>query len=156
MPSFFHVLYSKTPDGEYSVLYTDLDERGLLNKAIKPYKRGASQMMGGSRFNFSDIQRIKIIETDEQSSACLKKLYDRSSQEMDNLNRNSSMKIIGIPYGLATEDIEHCGTNVTDKYISGTPGAGDWLTSVSAFFSNPWVLTVGTGVILLLVGLLFT
>jgi hypothetical protein len=93
------------------------------------------------------------METSEPLDDALKRLQKESRERIDRLNRESdSVVIISAGSGWQEKDVVECGKEVTGKYIIGPPGEGTWLTKISAILHNPWVLSIGGGLALIVIG----
>lgn len=129
-------------------IMVDASERELLSKIVKPFKKGNNLFHDSTVFDSNNIEMIKIIRTDERNEVVRDKIYNASVKRIDKLNRQSdSLVIISPGDGYDPEDILEAGDDVTEKYIVGPPGYGR-SGALQEFIYNPWVMAVGTGLII--------
>lgn len=153
MTEYLHVVI-ESPDSKGPLfLYGDFSERDLRRKFLRNYQLGKSVMKDSQVVDLSKITSVKIIKTSVTLDAALEQLQKDSNERIDRLNReSSSLAIVSPGRGWKQEHITECGEEVTDKYISEPPGQGTWLTSLSTILGNPWVLSIGGGLVLLVLG----
>lgn len=155
MADFFHVVgYFPSNREQAVVLFLDQSRANLRRRFLRPYRRGQKITLGdGNIVALADLIRVQIIRTDKTSDAALRDLQISSRQEIDRINAESeSYSLISAGYGWSTDDIIYTGEDVTAEFINSGPGH---VSSVSAFFSNGWTVALGTGVILLILAILF-
>lgn len=73
---------------------------------------------------------------------------ERSFREIQEFNRQSgSVTLISVGRGYEPADILEAGEDVTGKYIPGPPGDGAKASLATKVVNHPWIVTIGTGLI---------
>ena len=121
--SYFHVLIAfERNANKFECLFQDLPVDKLKSDFVSAYQAGRNIFHNGVVIKTSEIAKVKIVETDQNSELELKKLQEKSWRELDEMNRNSYFQIIGLGRGYETSDLEELGIDVTSSYIHGAPG----------------------------------
>lgn len=147
--AYYHVLlrYHDSPN-RVSCLLSDLSEKDLRKRFIKPYRSGKSFFCKNEVVEVSRIQKVMIVETEKNSAKELKELQDKSRKEIQEFNRSSdSLVLISPGRGYSEEDIIEMGQDVTAKYVFGPPGRGTQWIIISDALNHPWISAIGTGLI---------
>ncbi len=153
MTEYLHVVIENSDSKEPLLLYGDLSEKDLRRKFLRNYQLGKSVMKNNQVVDLSTVTSVKIIKTSVTLDAAFEQLQKDSNERIDKLNReSSSLVIVSAGRGWKREHIAECGKEVTDKYISEPPGQGTWLTWVGTILKNPWMLSIGGGLILVVLG----
>lgn len=143
-----HVLLtlSESPIKPRCVL-SDLSEQQLQTQFVTPYRKGKSTLCGNEVIQVASIKSVQIIRTKQTSEVERSAMQDRSFRDIQKINRQSdSVTIISPGYGYEPEDIVEAGEDVTSQYITGPPGYAN-LGGLREILNNPWVVTIGTGLI---------
>ncbi|EOA8959543.1 hypothetical protein ACIMS1_005277 [Vibrio harveyi] len=145
----FHVVIKTKSDDSWKCCFKDLSEKELIDSFVKPYKKGKGIIVDAEIISTKEISHVVISKTDKTHKEELKIVQTTSYQKIQEMNRNSSIRIISPGYGWQSYEIKDCGENVTSYYL--TSGAGE-----VGFMNSPWVITIGggliVGVLLLLLG----
>ncbi len=157
MANYLHVVGAfKTNPERFELLGRDLSQRDLYKTFVSPYEAAARVKVGPNVFDLGQLTSVTIVETSLPMEAALAELAKTSSEEIRRLNAENSGVVFVLPgYGWESTDIVHTGHDVTDTYITGAPGSGGKLKSISTLMNNNWVVTIGAGLILLIVAALF-
>jgi hypothetical protein len=124
----------------------------LKRNLINPYRLGKSIYYEGNILSPSEISKIQITETKRPHQEELKTVQEESFRKVQELNRSSSsVAIISIGYGYKDYEINMCGADVTNKYISSGPGVGTPMSSLAEFIKHPWVVRVVGGLVFVVV-----
>ncbi|WP_337911483.1 hypothetical protein [Vibrio cholerae] len=136
----FHVVIKTKSDDSWKCCFKDLSEKELIYSFVKPYKKGKEIIVDGEIISTKEINHVVISKTDKTHKEELKIVQDTSYQKIQEMNRNSSIRIISPGYGWQNYEIKDCGENVTSYYL--TSGAGE-----VGFMNSPWVITIGGGLV---------
>ncbi|QGT77771.1 hypothetical protein GM160_02060 [Guyparkeria halophila] len=151
--AFLHVVIERTEEEKPLFLFGDLTKTELKRRFIRPYKLARSVLKENRVVNLSCVTSVHVIETDKPLDVALKHLRVESNERIDSLNRESGgVFIISAGSGWVAEDIVHCGRDVTAQYVTSPPGEGTLASHALAFLHNPWVLRVGGGLLIIVVG----
>lgn len=146
--SYFHVTVKTKNSNSWLCIFKDLSGSDLKKKLVKPYRLGKSIYYDGNILSTYEISQIKINETEKPHKEELEIVQDESFREIQEFNRSSSsVTLISPGYGFNDYEINECGTEVTNKYISSGPGTGTPLTAVADFIKHPWVVRVIGGLV---------
>jgi len=152
---YYHVLlrFADAPEKDRCV-FSDLSEKELRQRFVKPYQRGKSFLSGSEVIEASRIRQTAIILTSDPSSIELPKIQAKSRREIEEFNRTSHNLMLMDPgRGNEPEDITEAGEDVTFTFITGPPGHGDKLAIAREVMDNPVVSLIVGG--LILAGLVF-
>ncbi|ROQ18679.1 hypothetical protein EDC38_2909 [Marinimicrobium koreense] len=150
--SYLHVtIKTKSSDG-WLCIFKDLSVSDLKQKFVKPYRLGKPIYYDGNIFPPNEITQIKINETEKTHEDELKIVQDESYKEVQEFNRtSSSVVLISAGHGYSDYEINECGKDVTNSYISTGPGVGTAFTVAAEFIKHPWVVRVVGGLVFLAV-----
>jgi len=109
---YYHVRITQRSNLSHDEVKVDLTKERLISQFISPYEKGESIIVNGKTITFVDIERIKVSETQEESS----KIIPRLKQE----DRNSDVWSIGGPS--YEWYVAEGGKDITDDLIKGPPG----------------------------------
>jgi len=141
----FHVIISYERKDKKKLLYKDLDLKSLKKTFLKPYLSGNDFIVRNEIVKPKDLLFVQVVRTDEDHASVIK------------FERNKANKTPGIAgLGMLIQDHHICdyGTDVTAHYINKTAGSGTLFQKLIKFLHNPWLLRIGSGVILLIVGII--
>ncbi|CAA6828333.1 MAG: Unknown protein [uncultured Sulfurovum sp.] len=146
---YYHVLvtFTDSPKDPQCVL-DDLSEQELKTKFVGLYKKGKDILCDKDVVRIGNIKSVQIIRTNKKSEDERSIIQEKSFKRIEELNRQSdSITIISPGYGYSPGDIAVAGEDVTSQYITRAPGheASNFIFSL---LNNPWVMTIGTGLIL--------
>lgn len=145
---FFHVVAElDDAPGKPVALFSDLSRQELQTRFVGPYERGIDLLSGNSIFPVRRLRKIRIVQTNEPSEAALAKLRLQNKQELDELNRDSSVLFLSIGDGHEVHDVVQIGTDITETIVSGPPGSKAGGSAVGALLNNGWVVGIGGGMI---------
>lgn len=146
--AFHHVLLSLDPEpNKLRSVFVDLSENELKTKFVTPYRKGRSFVSDNEIIVLTGIRKVHIIRTDQKNETERSALHDRSLREIDEFNRNSSIRLISLGRGYDPEDILEVGQDVTSTFINGPPGYAATPTLTSSVINHPWLVGIGTAVI---------
>jgi len=144
--SYFHVLVKFSGDNEaIECIFKDLSQEQLKRQFLKPYRKGNRLLSGARVIDVMSIAWTQIIHTERLSEIELKIIQERSLQEIQDFNRNSSVVLISAGRGYADEDIAEAGEDVTAMFIKHPPGAAP--SVVVSILNHQWVVAVIGGII---------
>jgi hypothetical protein len=150
--SYYHVTIQTKNSENWICIFKDLSEADLKKNFLKPYKLGNSIYSNGNILSPTEIIQIIINKTDNKHEDELKAVQDESYREVVDYNRrNPHTLLVSAGRGHNDYEINECGDNVTDKFISSGPGHGTPLTIFSEFIKHPWVVRIVGGLILIAV-----
>src|SRR5437764_237282 len=113
----YHVRISHRQDPHAEVIL-DLGRDELEERVLTPYRDGCPITTGGRTFPLSEIERIRVNHTDEDSKTLIPKIQAQRRAEA----QRSGVVSIGAHgydwYAAAS------GEDVTDRLITGPPGSG--------------------------------
>lgn len=146
--SYLHVtIKTKSSDG-WLCIFKDLSVSGLKNKLVKPFRLGKSIYYDGNILSPTEITQVKITETDRPHEKELEVVQEESYREVQEFNRTSpSVVLISAGHGYSDYEINECGKDVTNSYISSGPGVGTPFTAIGEFIKHPWVVRVVGGLV---------
>lgn len=150
---YYHVLvtFTDSPKNPQCVL-DDLSEQELKTKFVRLYKKGKDILCDKEVVRIGNIKSVQIIRTNKKNEDERSIIQEESFKRIQELNRQSdSIAIISIGHGYNTEDIAYAGEDVTSQYITGAPGH-ETSNLILSFLNNPWVMTIGAGLILAALG----
>jgi hypothetical protein len=148
--SYYHVLLSfQDEPNTVRCMFADLAEQELRTRFVTPYRRGKNLLCGGEVVELSEIKTVQIFRTAETSDQELKKIQEKSIKYYKKLNRDSdSTRLVFFGFrGSQLEDISEAGDVVTSTFIAGPPGHGNHWAVVAAVLNNPWISTIGAGLV---------
>ncbi|WP_162984552.1 hypothetical protein [Poseidonibacter antarcticus] len=117
-------------------------------KFVRLYKKGKDILCDKDVVRIENIKSVQIIRTNKKNEDERSIIQDESFKRVQELNRQSdSIAIISLGYGYKLEDIVYAGEDVTSLYITGAPGH-ETSNFIFSFLNNPWVMTIGAGLIL--------
>ena len=108
--TYFHVRITQKSGGP-DPLKLDFNRQDLEQRVLRPYREGRPITISGKTTTTDDIEQVKITTTVQNSA------YYRTIAEQ---KRNSSGVIIFTPLEW---DIINMGDDVTDDFITGSPGS---------------------------------
>ena len=108
----YHVRITPRSDRSHDEVRLDLTREQLEERFLVPYREGRPIVIGGRTIPPTDIERIRITQTEERSEQLLPIVREE---------RRSSSVITMISDEWYVADR---GTDVTDELITGPPGAG--------------------------------
>lgn len=131
----------------------DLSKDDLDRKFLRPYRRAEVMVLPDGRLpSVKDLVRVQIMRTSEPSEVVLKALQVASRKQIDDLNAgNEWVTFVSPGYGWSPEDIVLTGDDVTTDFVTAAPGSG---LTLGKFLSDGWTITIGGGLVLLVIGLL--
>ena len=143
---YFHVLVATTESpSNLECILSDLDRKALKHRFIKPLTKSRDLNIEGRIVRRPDLAVVRIQQTDEPSDVVLGKLKETSRAEIESFNRQSRGAIlVSAGHGHSRDDLHMVGTDVTSQFLAhdlSPLGSG-------GFWSNPWVVTVGGGLLL--------
>jgi len=150
----YHVVVEIHGEKKPLFLFGDLSKSDLRKRFLNPYYLGKPVLKKNQVVDLSRVVSVQIRMTKSSASSELEDLKAKSKAEIDELNRGSGMVFIGFGRGYADEDIVECGTDVTAEFVKAPPGQGTAVSKLVGFLHNPWVLRVGGGIVLIVVGFL--
>ncbi len=146
--SYLHVTIETKSSNGWICIFNDLSAADLKKKLVKPYRLGKSIYYDGNILPSNEISKIKINETEKPREEELKIVQEDSNREVQEFNRSSSgITLISAGHGYNYHEINECGTDVTNRYISSGPGTGTYVTAVAEFIKHPWVVRVVGGLV---------
>lgn len=150
--SYLHVTIKTPSSNGWVCIFKDLSVSELKRKLVKPYKLGKFICYNGNILSPTEIKQIKINETEKTHEEELKIVQDESYREVQESNRtSSSVVLISAGHGYSDDEINECGKDVTNSYISTGPGVGTAFTVAAEFIKHPWVVRVVGGLVFLAV-----
>jgi hypothetical protein len=150
MPYFHVVAELDDALGKPVAIFMDLDQRELRTQFLKPYERGIDLVSQNSLYPVRRLRKIHVIQTEALSEHELKEVQRKSREEIDRLNRDSSVVFVSAGHGYDPEDIVYAGTDVTQVFIDGPPGTKAGNSLVASVMNNGWVVAIGGGVVVAL------
>lgn len=147
--SFYQVLISTEPEPDnLRCSFRDLSEPQLRTQFVDPYRNGRDLICGNEIIPVGSLRRIHVVRTARNDAQERNALNARSLDEIEAINREpGGLVILSLGRGYDPEDILEVGADVTAEFISGPPGGVHDQSLLSHLLSNPWVVAVGTGVI---------
>ena len=146
--SYIHVTIKSKSSDNWLCIFKDLSVSDLKKKLVKPYRLGKSIYYDGNILSPSEITQIKINETEKLHEDELKFVQEESYKNVQEFNRtSSSVTLISAGYGYSDYEINECGKDVTNLYISTGPGVGTLFTATAEFIKHPWVVRVIGGLV---------
>jgi hypothetical protein len=146
--SYLHVTIKTKSSNDWICIFTDLSKADLKKNLVRPYRLGKSIFYDGNILSSNEISKIKIIETEKSHEEELKTVQDESYRQVQESNRSSSaVFLMSIGHGYRDYEINECGKDITNKYISTGPGTGTVLTAIAKFIRHPWVVRVVAGLV---------
>lgn len=151
--AFLHVVIERADDNKPLFLFGDLRKAELKNRFLRPYGLAKPVLKENRVVNLASVTAVHIIETEQPLDAALKQLQVESNERIDRFNRESGgVSIVSAGSGWVNEDIVHCGEDVTTRYVTSPPGEGTPASRALALIHNPWVLRVGGGLAVIVIG----
>lgn len=146
--SYLHVTIKEKGSEGWLCIFKDLSVSDLKKKLVKPYRLGKSIFFDGNILSPSDITQLKITETSMPHDKELEVVQEESYKEVQEFNRtSSSVVLISAGHGYSDYEINECGADVTESYISSGPGIGTPITVLADFIKHPWVVRVVGGLV---------
>lgn len=147
---YLHVTIKKKESSEWICIFKDLSLGELKRKFVKPYKLGISIYFDGNILPSSEISKVAITETKKPHAEELRVMQEESFKRVQEFNRSmSSVTLVSIGCGYNDYEINECGNNVTNEYISGGPGSGTPAIILANFIKHPWVVRIFGGLVFL-------
>jgi hypothetical protein len=151
--AFLHVVIERMGDDKPLFLFGDLSKAEFKKRFLRPYNLARPVLKENRVVNLASVTAVHVIETKKPLDAALKQLQVESNERVGRLNRESSgVFIVSVGSGWVNEDIVHCGEDVTTKYVTSPPGEGTPASRALALIHNPWVLRVGGGLAVIVIG----
>jgi hypothetical protein len=145
---YLHVTIKTNNSDGWLCIFKDLAVSDLRKKFVKPYRLGNSIYYDGNILSQNEITQIKINETEKLHEDELNVVQEESYKEVQEFNRtSSSVVLISAGHGYNDYEINECGKDVTDSFISTGPGSGTPLTVAGEFIKHPWVVRVVGGLV---------
>ena len=120
---YFHVVTFEA-SGRPHLFLSNLSERDLKARFLRPRRRGAKELVGDRVIDFGTLDEVTIVQTvlpkDEALSA-----FDRArNKKADEFNSEADddSGLHWIPMPISDEDIVDIGKDVTSRYIKEAPG----------------------------------
>lgn len=154
MTGFLHVVVKLSGEPKPRCLFSDLSSSDLRSKFVRPYRSGQSIMVGNRVVSLSQVTEVRIIQTAANMATSLKEVQRESLNRIERFNREvHGAFLISAGSGWEDEDIVETGEDVTANYVQGPPGHGlsGWAGTAIAFAKDQWVVTIGGGLMLLLI-----
>ena len=146
--SYLHVTIKIKSSGNWLCIFKDLSEADIKRKLVKPYRLGKAIYYDGNILPPSDISQIKINTTERTHGEELKIVQDESYRKIQEFNNSDSgATLISAGHGYNDYEINECGTEITNRYISSGPGSGTTLTAIGELIKHPWVVRVVGGLV---------
>jgi hypothetical protein len=146
--SYLHVTVKKRGTDSWVCVFTDLSVLELKKKLVRPYRLGRPIYYDGNILLPSEISTININETSKPHEEELEIVQANSFREVQEFNRSSSgVTLISAGHGYNDYEINECGADVTNNYITDGPGTGTLGTAIENFIKHPWVVRVVGGLI---------
>ncbi|MBL0652033.1 hypothetical protein [Aeromonas caviae] len=150
--SYLHVTIKTKSSNGWLCIFKDLSVSDLKQKLVKPYKIGKPIYYNGNILPPNEISQIKINKTEKTHEEEFKIVQDESYKKVQEFNcTSSSVVLISAGYGYSEYEINECGKDVTNSYISTGPGVGTAFTVAAEFIKHPWVVRVVGGLVFLAV-----
>lgn len=145
---YLHVTIKTKNSDDWLCIFKDLSISDLRKKLVKPYRLGKPIYYEGNILSPNEIAKIKINETEKTHEDELNIVRDESFKEVQEFNRtNSSVFLISAGHGHNDFEINECGKDVTNSYISTGPGSGTFLSVAGEFIKHPWVVRIIGGLV---------
>lgn len=146
---FYHILLSLEPEPtKLRSILVNLSERELMDKFLVPYRKGKNIVCANEIIPVANIRKLHIVRTARDNESERVALQERSFKEIQEFNRQSrSVVLISPGRGYDPEDILEVGEDVTNTVVAGPPGHASSPNPVIGILSNPWVVAIGTGLI---------
>ncbi|MBX3490143.1 hypothetical protein [Parvibaculum sp.] len=158
MDEYFHVIVRLQAKPSPVFLFGDLSERELQRRFVRPYQMGKVIVKGNELVDLDKVSSVEIIRTDKNKETCLRELQmasERRYQEMNADSHRTGAIFLQLGSGNEDEDIVEAGEDVTTRYINEGPGNGTGFLTLKDLLNNGWVVGLGTGIILAILGALF-
>lgn len=150
----FHVFIRLNESEADQVLFVDLSEADLQRKFVTPYLEGSDIFDDGSIIRMADIGKITVLSSALTADGTLRKMAADHQAELERIKRVEGLNVMGSYCGReVTELIGYC-EDVTQRTIARGPGTGTRRTKVERVLVNPWIVAIGSGVLLLLFAIL--
>lgn len=150
----FHVFVRIKGSEKDRPLLLDLSESELRSKFVDPYLDGKDIFDNGSITRITDISKVTVLSSELTSAETLRKIATDHQAEIDRIRREEGQNVMGSYRGRETAElIEYC-KNVTSERIVRAPGTGTRKTKFLKLLHNPWIVRVGGGGLLLIIGVL--
>ena len=147
--SYLHVTIKTKNSNCWLCIFKDLSVSELNRNLIKPYRLGKDIYYDGKILSPNDITQVRIIKTECEHEKELKVLQEESYKKVQEFNCiNQSLVRISAGDGYSDSEINKCGKDLTNSYISSGPGVGTSFTAVAEFIKHPWVVRVVGGLVL--------
>ena len=148
----FHVFIISKGADEFHELFLDLSETELRQKFVNPYLDGEDIYDKGSITRISDIARVAVLRSELSAKETLDKLAADHQAELARIKHEEGLNVLGSYRGRKITELFECCEDVTEQKIARAPGAGTPRTKFVRFLHNPWVVRVGGGLLLVLLG----
>ena len=147
--AFYHVLIAdgEKPD-ELREVFKDRDEKELKRMVVNPYKKGTSLICGNEIIPVLQIKKIHIVQTAQCNKAEREAMNNTSVKTIEKLN-SMGFACICVGAGYKPQDILKApgAKDVTSRYITAPPGAAAGFLHFAGLVNNPWVVSVGAGLV---------
>lgn len=149
MKSYYQVFAWLEGDTHPSVEMLDRDLGFVQKTFVRAYKKGDKLYWDGHVRDLSKVTKVALYLTPAPIDDLVSQDNARSIREMDEFNASSrSVTWIGFPNTSPLDSALEHGDDVTGKFIKEPPGQS---LGLSGIFNNTWVVTLVTGLILLLI-----
>lgn len=146
--SYLHVTIKTKTSNSWVCIFKDLSVSELKKSLVKPYRLGKSIYYDGNILSPNEITQVKITETEKPHEEELNVVQEESYREVQEFNRtSSSVVLVSAGHGYSDYEINECGKDVTNLYISSGPGVGTPLTAFAEFIKHPWVVRIIGGLV---------
>tara|TARA_B110000238_G_C15835911_1_gene314789 strand:+ start:18 stop:494 length:477 start_codon:yes stop_codon:yes gene_type:complete len=154
--SYLHVTIKTNNSNDWICVFKDLSESDLKKSLVTPYKLGKAIYYDGNILAPNEISQIKINKTEKAHSVELKIVQHKSQRDIQESNNSSAgITLISLGHGYHDHEINECGSEVTNKYISTGPGSGTFSSYVGDVIKHPWVVRVVGGLVFIAVATYF-
>ncbi|MFA5340098.1 MAG: nucleotide-binding protein [Candidatus Omnitrophota bacterium] len=109
---YYHIRITQKSNRRDDEVKVDLSKKVLLSQFIIPYEKGAPITINGKTIMSNDIERIRVSESEKNSSQILPIIEEE--------RRQSSVAVIGGPSD--EWEVAARGRDITDDLIKGPPG----------------------------------
>ncbi|MBW8191317.1 hypothetical protein K0504_09735 [Neiella marina] len=146
---YLQVMVQVKASDKWTCVFRDLSPEELRKLFVKPFFQGKSIFYDGEILQPHSISQIKITETDKRHTEELSILREKSESEIKEFNSaDSGVVLISLGYGYEDYEVMDSGKDVTSLYIKAP-------SVLHGFVKEPWVVSIVTGLLLLLVGAIF-
>ncbi len=150
----FHVFVRLKSSDTDRPLLLDLSESQLQSRFVDPYLDGKDIFDSGSITRIADISRVTVLRSDLTAAETLRRMAAEHQAEIERIKREEGRNVIGSYRGRELKELIGYCEDVTSERIVRAPGSGTRKTKLVKFLHNPWVVRVGGGSLLLLLGVI--